>query len=110
METSTETKMCSTCGRELPLTQFRKSSSGKPFSSCRECNIEKYRDTRYVNTVGKTGGGSLPPFSDPDFDGKAIGEVWRMMCRAQKWLESRGCKISLDGEYHEVIIKKLKKE
>lgn len=105
-----ETKKCNTCGRELPLTQFSKSPSGTLYGVCRECKAEKYRDTRYANSVGKSGGGSLPPFSDPDFDGKTIGEVWRMMCRAKKWLDSRGCKISLDGEYHEVIIKKLKKE
>lgn len=56
------------------------------------------------------GGGKSAPFSDPDFDGKPIGEVWRQMCRAEKWLESRGCVITLDGEFHETKIRKLKKE
>lgn len=32
------------------------------------------------------------------------------MCRAEKWLESRGCVITLDGEFHETKIRKLKKE
>lgn len=56
------------------------------------------------------GGGKTAPFSDPDFDGKTIGDVWRQMCRAEKWLESRGCVITLDGEFHETKIRKLKKE
>lgn len=55
-------------------------------------------------------GSKTAPFSDPDFDGKTIGDVWRQMCRAQKWLESRGCVITLDGEFHETKIRKLKKE
>lgn len=105
-----ETKKCNTCGRELPLDHFSKRGDTY-YGTCRECKAEKYRDTLYAKTVGKSGGGgSLPPFSDPDFDGKTIGEVWRMMYRAKKWLDSRGCKITLDGEYHEVIIKKLKPE
>lgn len=32
------------------------------------------------------------------------------MCRAEKWLESRGCVITLDGEFREVKVRKLKKE
>ena len=55
-------------------------------------------------------GGKTAPFSDPDFDGKTIGDVWCQMCRAQKWLESRGCVITLDGEFHETKIRKLNKE
>lgn len=39
------------------------------------------------------------------------GDVWRQMCRAEKWLNSReGYKVSLSGEYREVKIRKLKKE
>ena len=51
----------------------------------------------------------MPPFSDPDFDGKDPGEVWRQMCRAEKWLTSRGYTISLSGSYREVKIRQLKK-
>ena len=38
------------------------------------------------------------------------GGVWRLMCRAKKWLDSRGYVIQLSGEYREVKIRKLKKE
>ena len=55
-------------------------------------------------------GGNSAPFAAPDFDGKAPGEVMRMMGRAKKWLESRGFIIQLSGEYHETIIRKLKFE
>lgn len=57
-----------------------------------------------------TGGGGQSPVTDPDFDGKTPGDVWRQMCRAEKWLESRGYVINLSGEYREVKIRKLKKE
>lgn len=56
------------------------------------------------------GGGKTAPFSDPAFDGQTVGDVWRLMCRAEKWLESRGCVITLDGEFHETKVRKLKKE
>ena len=65
-------------------------------------------ETRYSHT--QMGGGKTTPFSDEDFDGKTIGDVWRQMCRAKKWLESRGCVINLSGEYRETIIKKLKQQ
>lgn len=52
----------------------------------------------------------MPPFSDPDFDGKTIREVMDMMSRAKRWLEAQGCVITLSGEYRETIIKKLKFE
>lgn len=64
---------------------------------------------RHATSVPKRGG-KTAPFSDPDFDGRTIGDVWRQMCRAEKWLESRGCVITLDGEFHELKITKLKKE
>ena len=60
--------------------------------------------------AGHAGGRSNAPFSDPDFDEKSPGDVWRMMCRAKRWLESRGYTITLDGEYREVKVRKLKPE
>lgn len=61
-------------------------------------------------TIVPRRGGSCHPFSDPDFDGKDPGEVVRMMGRAKRWLESRGCVITLRGEFHETKIRKLKFE
>lgn len=62
-------------------------------------------------TAQTHGGGVMNvPLSDPDFDGKTPGEVVRLMGRAKRWLESRGFKIHLSGEYHETKIHKLKFE
>ena len=101
-----ETKVCKTCGKELPLSSFSNNRFG-PVSVCRECVKEKYRDTHFNRAnpvlIDK-------PISDPDFDAQFPGDVWRMMCRAKKWLESRGFIIKLDGEYREVKVKKLKLE
>lgn len=101
------TKVCKVCGRELPLSQFANNRYGTPLSTCRECVNEKRAQTRYDRNQG---GGKNAPFSDAAFDGQSIGDVWRPMCRAEKWLESRGCVITLDGEFHETKIRKLKKE
>lgn len=102
-----ETKVCKACGRELPLSQFA-NNRYSTLSTCRECVNEKRAETRYNRA--QMGGGKTAPFSDADFDGKTIGDVWRQMCRAKKWLESRGCIIKLYGEFHEVKVKKLKVE
>lgn len=103
-----ETKICKVCGRELPLTAFANNRYGTLLSTCRECVSEKRAQTRYNRAQM---GGKPPPFSDELFDGMTPGDVWRQMCRAEKWLNSReGYKVSLSGEYHQTIIKKLKKE
>lgn len=102
-----ETQICKVCERELPLSRFANNRYGTPLSTCRECVAEKKRETRYTRTQG---GAKSAPFSAPDFDGRDPGEVWRQMCRAEKWLTSRGYVIQLSGEYREVKIRKLKKE
>lgn len=103
-----EAKVCKVCGHERPLSQFANNRYGTPLSTCRECIAEKRAQTRYNRA--QMGGGKTAPFSDAAFDGQSIGDVWRLMCRAKKWLESRGCIITLDGEFREVKIRKLKKE
>lgn len=103
-------KTCRVCGRELPETDFPKGRGGVRGGVCKECRASARRETMMRNRAQMGGGGKSAPFSDPDFDGKPIGEVWRQMCRAEKWLESRGCVITLDGEFHETKIRKLKKE
>lgn len=102
-----EAKTCKTCGRELPSSNFKMTRWGNRASICNECLKEKRAEARYNRAQG---GGKTAPFSDPDFDGKTIGDVWRLMCRAEKWLESRGCVITLNGEFHETKVRKLKKE
>lgn len=104
-----ETKVCKVCGRELPLTKFRLSKCGNPVDTCNECIASKRAETRRNHRI-RGGGAVTAPFSDPDFDGLHPGEVWRKMCSAKKWLESRGFVIQLDGEYRETKVRKLKLE
>ena len=104
-----ETKTCKVCGRELPEADFPMNRWGRRVGVCKECRTAALRETKARNRA-QSGGGRQAPFSDPDFDGKTIGDVWRLMCRAEKWLESRGCVITLDGEFREVKVRKLKKE
>lgn len=104
-----ETKTCKVCGRELPYADFPMGRYGIRINTCKECRANALRETKAAKRA-QTGGGKTAPFPDPDFDGKTIGEVWHQMCRAEKWLESRGCVIKLDGEYREVKVRKLKKE
>lgn len=106
-----ETKKCPKCGRELPATEFNKNRSHPDGlqAYCRSCmysytKAAKKRRSDVANSV--VGGGKLPPFSDPDFDGKTNREVMDIMRRCKRWLEARGCTIHLSGEYTEV--KKLK--
>lgn len=103
-----ETKICKSCGRDLPADAFRLTRWGSPANVCNACQTEKSAQTRYERR--HQGGKQPPPFSDPDFDGKNPREVWRMMCRGKRWLESRGFIIQLAGEYHETKIRKLKCE
>lgn len=101
-------KTCKICDRELPESAFMRTKGGGLTGTCRECRTAALRENKAAKR--SQGGGKTPPFSDPDFDGRTIGDVWRQMCRAEKWLESRGCVITLDGEFHELKITKLKKE
>lgn len=110
-----ETKTCSHCKRELPTAMFQRKTSAPDGlqPQCRDCIREYNRRWRLSKASSATvcgGGGKTAPFSDPAFDGQTVGDVWRLMCRAEKWLESRGCVITLDGEFHETKVRKLKKE
>lgn len=103
-----ETKTCKVCGRELPEHDFPLNRYGGRVGVCKDCRAATARETKARNRAQM---GGVVPFSDPDFDGKTPGEVWRLMCRAEKWLNSReGYLVRLEGEYHETKIRKLKKE
>lgn len=103
-----ETKTCKVCGRELPETDFHITCGGGRVGTCKECVKAALRKTLAQKRPNR-GGNNRQPIPDADFDGKTIGDVWRLMCRAEKWLESRGCVISLNGEFREVKVRKLKK-
>lgn len=50
-----ETKLCKTCGRELPLTDFRITKGGGCAHMCNMCITEKRAEMRYKRA--QMGGG-----------------------------------------------------
>lgn len=66
--------MCNTCHRELPLDHFSKRGDTY-YGTCRECKAEKYRDTLYAKSVGKSGGGAAcHPFQTPTSTARPSGK------------------------------------
>lgn len=110
METNhdSETRVCSRCGEELPLSDFRKTKLGNRSAVCMACIQYTAAQTRGTRRSHEGGGGDQPPFSDPDFDGKQPVEVIQLMTRAKRWLEARGYAITLRGEYREVKVRQIK--
>lgn len=53
METTTTTKQCTKCGRELPITEFSKNKSRKDGVQvwCRQCTSEYLRKMRLDKSV-----------------------------------------------------------
>lgn len=100
-----ETKKCSKCGRELPLTEFnRRAASPDGLQHwCKDCVRESQKGNTTRSILDAIGG-----YSDPDFDGKQPVEVIQLMSRAKRWLESRGYTITLKGEYREVEVRQVK--
>lgn len=96
-------KICKECGRELPDNAFQHARN-----TCYECINTKRATTRYKNALKMERESEQQPFPDADFDDKTPGEVIRLMGRAKVWLESRGCSITLRGEYREVKIRQVK--
>lgn len=99
--TNNQTRICKSCGEELPLTQFRITKGGVRMQTCNDC-IQSKRSGSWAASVVEC------PYFDPDFDGKDPGEVVRMMGRAKRWLESRGYSITLKGEYKQIKVITIK--
>lgn len=51
-----ETKTCKVCGRELPLTDYRKVKGGGYGSTCKECFLEALKEAHYQRKIGGGGG------------------------------------------------------
>lgn len=96
-----ETRICKVCGDEYPISDFKFTRSGSRGDTCISCITAKIRETKAAKRA-QMGGGKLPPFSDPDFDGCEPREVIDLMSRAKKWLEARGYEITLKGTYTQI--------
>lgn len=93
-----ETKKCSKCGRELPVTEFLMTRWGHYSEVCKKCINDKKIDTRSRKVIG----GQNTSFPDPEFDGKQPVEVLQLMKRAKMWLEAQGYSITLKGTYTQI--------
>lgn len=97
-----ETRTCSICGRELPVTSFHKVRGGKRINTCNDCVKAKRRETRAAKIEA-----AKAPYSDPEFDSKEPREVIDTMIRCRRWLESKGYKIEMSCQYTETKIHKI---
>lgn len=77
---------------------------GARFKICRECVNARRKETMYENRQKKA---IVTNYNDAEFDDKAPAEVIEIMCRAKRWLESRGYTIRLEGEYVETKVHKI---
>ena len=78
METTTTTKVCKKCGRELPITEFtpNKTSKDGHVGQCKDC-INAYQRERYALKKGKTlaRANPNPVLLNPKFSGKTPREL-----------------------------------
>lgn len=101
-----ETRTCKDCGRELPISKFKKTAFGTRVFVCNECASKKARANKLAKSLAVQGVDTI--VHDDAFDSKEPREVIDMMSRAKRWLESRGYTITLKGEYREVKIREVK--
>ena len=94
MESNMETKKCSRCGRELPVTEFGKNKSAKDGLQvfCKEC-FRQYARNKKADAP-KQGGGLQPVYTNPQLANftprqlmeelKARGFRWEYMLEPQR--------------------------
>lgn len=100
--TTTKTKVCSRCGRELPLTEFYKNDSCADghIGQCKKCKneIAKIRINRVKANQGKGIVIPPPPYSqNPEYADKSPRELQDSLRKLKQELIARGfnCDIKL---------------
>lgn len=107
-ETKPETKVCSKCGRELPITEFALNKNLKDghVGQCRDC-VNAYQRERYALKKGKTlaHANPIPALLNPKFSGKTPRELQQDMRELKEELIARGFNCEVKLTYlHEIII------
>ena len=109
METTTTTKVCPKCGRELPITEFalNKASKDGHVGKCRDCD-NAYQRERYARRKGKQ---IAPPTNvtiascNPKFASKTPRELQQDMRELKEELIARGFNCEIKLTYlHEIKI------
>ena len=108
METDIKTKVCSKCGRELPITEFtpNKTSKGGHVGRCKDCT-NAYQRERYARKKGKTleQANPNPALLNPKFSDKTPRELQQDMRELKEELIARGFNCEVKLTYlHEIII------
>ena len=107
-ETKPETKVCSKCGRELPITEFALNKTYKDGHNkqCKDC-INAYQRQRYARKKGKTMAHANPisVLLNPKFADKTPRELQDLMRELKKELIARGFNCEVKLTYlHEINI------
>ena len=90
----TKTRKCKSCGRTLPISEYRITRWGTPGNTCKTCVNSARKENRENKRKALE-----TPYYDKEFDGKQPIEVIQLMSRAKRWLEDRGYEITLRGSY-----------
>ena len=107
-ETKPETKVCSKCGREFPITEFtpNKTSKDGHVGQCKDCR-NAYQRERYARKKGKTLArvNLNPALLNPKFSDKTPRELQQDMRELKEELIARGFNCEIKLTYlHEINI------
>ena len=93
-----KTKVCSKCGRELPITKFALSKTSKDghVGKCRDC-VNAYQRERYALKKGKTmaHANPSPALLNPKFSDKTPRELQQDMRELKEELIARGFNVEV---------------
>ena len=108
MEESVKTKVCSQCGRELPITEFTLDKRNKDghVGRCKDC-VNAYQREGYARKKSKTlaHANPNPALLNPKFSDKTPRELQQDMRELKEELIARGfnCEVKLTY-FKEIII------
>ena len=107
-ETKPETKVCSKCGRELPITEFTLDKRNKDghVGRCMDC-VNAYQRESYARKKGKTlaRANPNPVLLNPKFSSKTPRELQQDMRELKDELIARGFNCEIKLTYlHEIKI------
>lgn len=93
-----KTKVCSKCGRELPITEFALNKRAKDghIGQCKDC-VNAYQREQYARNKGKHAAQVIPTTSplNPKFSDKTPRELQQDMRELKEELIARGFNVEV---------------